>query len=107
MSWRERAACRGCDPEMFFPERGANTVAQTKAVCAGCEVRDECLAENLGERVGVWGGLSERERRILRRDQPRSVPPHGTRTRYVYGCRCVECRLADSTYKRGLRGRVA
>ena len=70
-SWRERANCLGVDPDLFFPERG-EPLRQVKAVCAGCEVRSECLAEGLHERFGVWGGTSERERRALRR-QARAV----------------------------------
>lgn len=66
--WIARANCRGVDPELFFPERGAST-REPKAVCRECEVRRECLtmAMNTGERHGIWGGMSERERRRLRR----------------------------------------
>lgn len=71
-SWRERANCRGIDPELFFPGKGDNvTVRAAKAVCAGCEVRDECLAyaqEFERRSPGVWAGLSDRERRALRRE---------------------------------------
>jgi hypothetical protein len=70
--WRGRAACRGVDPELFFPaaERGpvrAVQVAAAKAVCAGCPVRAECLAEALARiPYGIAGGLTENERRRLR-----------------------------------------
>lgn len=66
--WQERANCLGVDPDLFFPERGAST-REAKGVCAGCEVRAECLeyALDKGEKFGIWGGLSERERRRLRR----------------------------------------
>ena len=66
--WVESAACRGMDPELFFADRGSNN-REAKAVCAGCEVRAECLeyAVANAERFGVWGGLSEKERRRLRR----------------------------------------
>jgi len=62
--WREKALCAQTDPEAFYPEKGGST-APAKQVCAGCEVRDDCLADALAhdERFGVWGGLSERERR--------------------------------------------
>lgn len=65
--WMDRASCRGLDPNIFFPNRGELT-AQIKAICHGCSVRAECLAYALngGEHVGIWGGLSERERRRLR-----------------------------------------
>jgi WhiB family redox-sensing transcriptional regulator len=68
--WREYAACMGVDPDLFFPVRGAST-REAKAVCAGCPVRDECLEWAFAnhERFGIWGGLSERERRRIRRNQ--------------------------------------
>ena len=64
--WRDSALCAEVDPEIFFPEKG-ESARPAKRVCAGCEVRAECLQEALdrGERFGVWGGLSERERRAL------------------------------------------
>lgn len=67
-NWRQRAACRGLDPEIFFPERGEST-REAKAVCAGCPVRPECLEYALDAREvnGIWGGKSERERRSIRR----------------------------------------
>jgi WhiB family redox-sensing transcriptional regulator len=66
--WQERANCLGVDPDLFFPERGAST-REAKGVCRGCEVQDECLEYALahGEKFGIWGGLSERERRRVRR----------------------------------------
>jgi WhiB family redox-sensing transcriptional regulator len=68
--WQERANCLGVDPDLFFPERGAST-REAKGVCGGCEVRLECLEYALcnGEKFGIWGGLSERERRRLRRQR--------------------------------------
>lgn len=66
--WQQRANCRGLDPEMFFPERGAST-SEAKAVCSACDVRSECLeyalASNIAE--GIWGGESARERRAIKR----------------------------------------
>lgn len=71
-TWRAAAACRGMDPDVFFPDRGE--LAQgAKDVCAVCTVRIECLNAGLWERQGVWGGLSERQRRNLRRQQRRSA----------------------------------
>ncbi len=66
--WLLRANCMGVDPELFFPERGAST-REAKEVCRGCVVRDECLdyAISRNEKFGIWGGLSERERRKVRR----------------------------------------
>jgi WhiB family redox-sensing transcriptional regulator len=68
--WQENANCLGVDPDLFFPERGAST-REAKAVCRGCEVRMDCLEYALahGEKFGIWGGLSERERRRVRRQR--------------------------------------
>jgi WhiB family redox-sensing transcriptional regulator len=67
-SWQERALCAETDPEAFFPERGGSA-REAKRICTACEVRAECLEYALAndERFGVWGGLSERERRRMRR----------------------------------------
>ena len=67
-SWQERALCAQTDPEAFFPEKGGST-REAKRICVGCEVKSECLEYALGhdERFGIWGGLSERERRRLKR----------------------------------------
>lgn len=74
--WRNQAACRGLDPDLFFsldtfetkPDRDDREI-QAKAVCAGCPVRVECLeyALQAGERYGIWGGLDEIERRAVQR----------------------------------------
>ena len=65
--WRLDALCAETDPEAFFPEKGGST-REAKRVCTGCAVRAECLEFALtnDERFGIWGGLSERERRRLR-----------------------------------------
>ena len=62
-SWFDQAACRGLDPEMFYPHPG-EPAEQAKAVCAGCGVRDACaeLAAARGERFGIWGGQGRNER---------------------------------------------
>ena len=70
LRWQDKALCAEVDPEIFFPEKGGSTLAP-KAVCGCCEVRAECLEyalehEDAG-RFGIWGGTSERERRLLRR----------------------------------------
>jgi WhiB family redox-sensing transcriptional regulator len=66
--WMDEAACRGVDAELFYPERGEST-RLAKAVCARCDVRLDCLGYALdnGEKFGIWGGRSERERRRIRR----------------------------------------
>ena len=68
LSWQERALCAQTDPEAFFPEKGGST-REAKRVCVSCEVRAECLEYALAndERFGIWGGLSERERRRLKK----------------------------------------
>lgn len=62
--WRWRALCAETDPEAFYPEKGGS-VRDAKRTCGNCDVRVECLAYALDrdERFGIWGGLSERERR--------------------------------------------
>jgi len=66
-TWLDRANCRGIDPQLFYPDRGEPT-RQAKEVCTGCEVREACLDYALasGQKFGIWGGTSERERRALR-----------------------------------------
>lgn len=67
-AWQQYANCLGVDPDLFFPERGGST-REAKEVCRGCVVRAECLEYALdnAEKFGIWGGMSERERRQLRR----------------------------------------
>jgi WhiB family transcriptional regulator, redox-sensing transcriptional regulator len=70
-TWRQQARCRGVDPDAFYPVSEDESAAEpAKAVCALCPVREPCLeyALTVREKHGVWGGLTERERRrILRR----------------------------------------
>ena len=71
VNWQQYAACRGCDPDIFFPRRGKD-VHEPKTICAGCPVLEECRewATFYGERQGIWGGLSWNERRRARRGLP-------------------------------------
>lgn len=97
VAWFEDAACRGMDPEMWFPPRGTTSVEALR-VCEGCPVRYECLVWGLDERLGIWGGRHDRWRRRLRRrmrteglgvlaeDAERPVLD---RKRFCIGCRCV------------------
>lgn len=66
--WQDDALCAQTDPDAFFPEKGGST-RLAKQVCVTCEVRAECLqyAMDHDERFGIWGGLSERERRKLKK----------------------------------------
>jgi WhiB family redox-sensing transcriptional regulator len=69
MKWMERGACNGMDVDLFFPKRGAS-VTEAKNTCAGCSVRTECLAYAQTHCIkhGIWGGLSEKQRRRVRLD---------------------------------------
>ncbi len=70
LAWQDFANCRGADVDIFFPDRGASTRG-AKEICAACQVRSECLdyAVTRGEKFGIWGGLSERERRKIRKQR--------------------------------------
>ena len=72
--WQEQARCRGVDGDVFFPERGESS-RPAKRICAECPVRLECLNAALrrGEQYGVWGGMTQRERRRLLRTIRRQV----------------------------------
>jgi WhiB family redox-sensing transcriptional regulator len=65
--WRYQAACRGTDLEVFFPGRG-EPAEPARQICAGCPVRQPCLDYALSHGIthGIWGGLTERDRRPLR-----------------------------------------
>ena len=69
-AWQAYGNCLGVDPDLFFPDRGQST-REGKEVCRGCVVRVECLEYALtnGEKHGIWGGASERERRRMRRER--------------------------------------
>ncbi len=68
LAWQSDSLCAQTDPEAFFPEKGGST-REAKKICAACEVKAQCLDYALtnDERFGIWGGLSERERRKLRK----------------------------------------
>ena len=73
LTWQRHAACRGLGSEesqaIFFPTKG-ESIAEAKAICGRCPVREECLEFALTNRcIGVWGGTSEQQRRRLRRSQ--------------------------------------
>lgn len=77
MDWRQRAACIDEDPELFFPVGttgpALDQLERAKAVCRRCQVVDQCLewALSTNQDAGVWGGMSEEERRSLRRARGR------------------------------------
>jgi WhiB family redox-sensing transcriptional regulator len=104
--WMALAECAGVDPELFFPERGSDG-AEAKKVCATCPVAEQCLEHALvtGEKFGVWGGASERERRKMRRHRKLAVASavivHGTNSGYHAHLRqglptCADCREAHA-----------
>ncbi len=68
LAWQTDSLCAQTDPEAFFPEKGGST-RDAKRICTSCEVKAACLEYALAndERFGIWGGLSERERRKLRK----------------------------------------
>ena len=78
MDWRHKAVCRDEDPELFFPIGNTGPALQqiedAKAVCRRCPVTETCLkwALDTGQDAGVWGGLSEDERRALKRRTARA-----------------------------------
>lgn len=73
-NWQDGANCLGVDPDIFFPERGASVV-EAKKVCRGCVVKEQCLEFALqnSEKFGIWGGLSERQRRTIRHQRSQSA----------------------------------
>ncbi|AKJ72237.1 putative WhiB family transcriptional regulator [Tsukamurella phage TPA4] len=68
--WHDLGLCREVDPDLWFPERGGST-RDAKRICRRCPVQEKCLQQALdaGERFGVWGGVSERERRQMDRER--------------------------------------
>lgn len=122
VEWRHRGACVGEDPELFYPMGTGTAAAQqtmgAKAVCARCPVMAECLqwALSTGEDHGIWGGMSEYERRALRAQSTMPAPkppeycrgavPHlrtdsNTATHGSGGKRCLDCEAATEARKRG------
>lgn len=81
LAWQADALCAQVDPEVFFPEKGGST-RDAKKICTSCDVRETCLEYALAndERTGIWGGLSERERRKL---VPRTGPRNAERDRKI------------------------
>ena len=111
--WMERAACRGMDTAVFYPDRGENA-REAKAVCARCEVIDRCAVHALAtrEEFGVWGGMAPKERGATGR--VRSVVesaacPHGhawtEANTYVDPNGSRRCRTCRNLSKRDFRDR--
>jgi WhiB family transcriptional regulator, redox-sensing transcriptional regulator len=124
--WWSLAACQSADPDLFFPISGAGParmqVERAKAVCAGCPVRSDCLRYALaaGPLQGVWGGLTEEERRLLRQREAkarlrasRRSGARGRVTRFgpafppgVGGLGCLDPFTPESKSASGARRRV-
>ena len=76
LAWRVKGSCRGSDPLIFYPPSDEDDLAEpAKLICAACPVRKPCLefALSTREKHGVWGGLTERERRRVLRQRRRSA----------------------------------
>lgn len=75
MAWRQQGRCRGVDPAVFYPVSDEDEALEAKAICETCPVRGPCLEYALAarEKHGVWGGLTERERRRLLRQRRKSA----------------------------------
>jgi WhiB family transcriptional regulator, redox-sensing transcriptional regulator len=69
-TWKKQAACRGMNPDYFFPVNGEMT-PEARVACRGCPVREECLEFGLSEPVGIWGGRTLRQRERLLRARKR------------------------------------
>ncbi|SRR6266498_75957 len=88
VDWAPQGACRDQDPDLFFPVGSTGPaleqIAQAKAICAGCQVRRECLsyAVETGQDCGVWGGTTAEERRAIRSRRRQSAD---ARARYPDG----------------------
>lgn len=73
--WMAEAACRGMDTSMWYPSRGdshSGTTAEARSICGRCPVREDCLHHAIStprEHFGIWGGLSERQRRFIGREK--------------------------------------
>ena len=108
-SWQQYSNCLGVDPDLFFPERGAST-REAKEVCRACMVQHDCLEFALmnSEKFGIWGGMSERERRRIRRaralELQRTVVIAETTVDITSGAESVD---AESTERVGVGGNMS
>lgn len=113
--WMADAACRGKRTQDWYPSQGDSRIASTvnaKAICRGCPVQADCLEYALNSHpaeMGIWAGLSEKQRKLIRlRDPDRYAldrRQHGTVSRYNDGCRCVACKRANAEFRARSRTR--
>lgn len=113
LSWMEDARCVGAPLEMFFPDIGESS-AKARRVCAKCPVKAECLQYGLGELTGIWGGTTDKERRVIRRNgappKKKGVAKCGTYSGHTaHRARgekpCDACEEARRVYEREYRDR--
>jgi WhiB family redox-sensing transcriptional regulator len=109
MSWQDDAACKGRTADMF-PPRGENALQElARAICATCPVLEQCrqwVLEN-PQPYGVWAGMAGKEISEARKRAGiiRTGPVCGTRTKFVAGCRCDLCRMANRENQRRVKRR--
>lgn len=104
-AWQDQGACVGEDPGLFYPAPWeAQKLAAARSICERCPVTEECLAYALDnhEDYGVWAGTTQRDRKRIHK-RMRQNSEHGTRSRYVLGCRCDDCKAANNAYVRSRR----
>ena len=109
--WWEEGNCLGMDPNLFYPERGKST-KEPKEICSNCPVQLHCALESLenNEKHGIWGGLSERERRRIRR-QRKDQRKHSDAEKFLATLEAVkgqikhnkEAKLAQEARSKALR----
>jgi hypothetical protein len=104
--WLVHAACNGMNPDIWFPEKGNTRDADlAKEICLACPVKDDCLADAMirGEEFGIWGGVSQRGREQLRRNNlPKPIYGCGTSKGFADHIDkgetpCSGCRKAEKT----------
>lgn len=83
--WMDQAACKGMPVELFYQERGQtgyHVDIPVREACSRCPVQQECLESGMNEEFGIWGGTTQKDRRVLRRERPVQTPSpykHGTK----------------------------
>jgi WhiB family transcriptional regulator, redox-sensing transcriptional regulator len=100
-TWRDLALCAETDPELFFVEKGG-TARPAKRICGQCEVRAECLEFALehNEGFGIWGGLTERERGMVKRGMS-DIPDAPVVPAAPQPCHAGHLRTPDNVYSDG------
>lgn len=75
-SWQARGLCRGVEPDAFFPPSGVNVPPEVRALCGRCPVLTQCREWAIArpECTGVWGGLTDRQRKLIRRERRKREP---------------------------------